>query len=113
MSIVWLFLLYLMISSALGATSTTSNFRRVHLPLVKASALSQGTSRRIVRISNGSPDGVAVDRKISYIESVNSSIPDPHWRKYNLWQALTADGKTNFFILFFTVYISYLIYVLF
>ncbi|XP_020816324.1 uncharacterized protein LOC110190288 [Drosophila serrata] len=113
MSIVWLILLSLMISPALAATSTASHFRRAHLLPRKSSALAQGTSRRIVQISNEPPNGVAVERKMSYIESVNSSIPDPHWRNYNFWQAFIADGKTNFCILFFAVYISYLIYVLF
>ncbi|KAH8246320.1 hypothetical protein KR032_000987 [Drosophila birchii] len=113
MSLVWLFLLDLAISSALTVTSPASHFRRAHLPPIKTRAFAQGTSRSIVHINKGPPDGVAVDRKISYIESLNSSIPDPHWRKYNMWQTLRADGKTNFCILFFTVYISYLIYVLF
>nr|XP_017019418.1 uncharacterized protein LOC108072689 [Drosophila kikkawai] len=108
MSLVWLFLLDLMLLSALGGASSASE-----LPPMKAPAFAQVTSRRIVHISKGPSDGVAVDRKIKFIESLNSSIPDPHWRKYNMWQALRADGRTNFCILFFAVYISYLIYVLF
>ncbi|KAH8286048.1 hypothetical protein KR054_001863 [Drosophila jambulina] len=111
MSLVWLFLLDLMLSSAL-VTSPALHFRRAHLPPMKVPAFSRGTTRSIVRISKEPPDGVAVDRKISYIESLNSSIPDPRW-KYNFWQALSADGRTNFCLLFFIVYISYLIYVLF
>ncbi|XP_070071425.1 uncharacterized protein [Drosophila takahashii] len=117
MSLAWIILLGLLISErntsgALVTTSPHHRLRGTHLPAIKVHDVAQRTSRRIVRIT-GSEKASTRPPKIQHVEAFNDSVSTSNRSEYNMWQVLRVDGKTNLYILFFTIYISYLVYVLF
>nr|NP_001287147.1 uncharacterized protein Dmel_CG45116 [Drosophila melanogaster]AHN58172.1 uncharacterized protein Dmel_CG45116 [Drosophila melanogaster] len=118
MSSVWIILLGLLICerSTFGALpsaeSTHYRLRSTNLPELKTTPVARQTSRRIVPISISQKIALRTGKYRSG-EAFNNSISTSDTADYNIWQALKTDGKANFYILFFTIYISYLVYVLF
>ncbi|XP_026833136.1 uncharacterized protein LOC113563919 [Drosophila erecta] len=116
MSLVWVVLLGLLICErnafgAIPAKSTDYRLRSTNLPGLKTTGVARQTSRRIVRITNS--HNTALTEKYRLGAAFNNSISTSDRIEYNIWHALKADGKTNLCILFFTIYICYLVHVLF
>ncbi|XP_016926893.4 uncharacterized protein [Drosophila suzukii] len=118
MSLAWIILIGLLIpernttGGALANASPYIRLRRTHLPAIKVRHVAHRTSRRIVRITSSDQTALG-SQKIQHVGAFNDSISTSDRWEYNMWQVLRVDGKTNLYILFFTIYVSYLVYVLF
>ncbi|XP_033158925.1 uncharacterized protein LOC117140235 [Drosophila mauritiana] len=110
MSLVWIILLGLLICerSTFGALPSAES---THYRL-RSRNLPEQTSRRIVPIPTSHKIALRTEKNRRG-EAFNNSISTSDTADYNIWHALKADGKANFYILFFAIYISYLVYVLF
>ncbi|XP_017084250.1 uncharacterized protein LOC108116743 [Drosophila eugracilis] len=117
MSLAWIILLGLLISErgtfvSLATTSPPYRLRSTHLPAIKSPGVEHRTTQRVLQITRPRKVALKTDRTQN-VEDFNETISKSEWTEYNVWQVLKADGKTNLYILFFTIYISYLVYVLF
>ncbi|XP_039488080.1 uncharacterized protein LOC120449585 [Drosophila santomea] len=117
MSLVWVILLGLLacerntFGALPGAKSTHCRLRSTSLPELKTTAVGRQSSQRLVPITNSHKTAITEKNRLG--EPFNNSISTTDRIKYNIWHALRADGKENLYILFFAIYISYLVYVLF
>ncbi|XP_016959317.1 uncharacterized protein LOC108030776 [Drosophila biarmipes] len=118
MSLAWIFLIGFLISvsnptgGALPNAPPHFRLRRTNLPASKLPHLVHRTSRRIVRIASLYETTLG-PQQIHHVGAFNESISTSDRSEYNMWKVLRVDGKNNFYILFFTIYVSYLVYVLF
>ncbi|XP_016975920.1 uncharacterized protein LOC108042241 [Drosophila rhopaloa] len=117
MSLAWFMLVGLLIveRNTFGALATASphyGLRSALHKTIKASDVEHRRSRRIMRITGLDKGGLS-PKKVQHVDTLNTTISTPERKQYNMWQVLKADGQANFYVLFFTIYISYLVYVLF
>ncbi|XP_017042189.1 uncharacterized protein LOC108088752 [Drosophila ficusphila] len=113
MSLAWIVLLALLILERNGGGAlTTGSLHYGPRGSRHSSDFAQRRSRRIVRITR-TERAVMRPQKTEHAKFVNNSISTSGRTEYNMWQVLRADGRANLYLLFFTIYISYLVYVLF
>ncbi|KAH8379807.1 hypothetical protein KR009_007348 [Drosophila setifemur] len=114
MSLAWLLLLGLLYLESTFHGCVPAAYHQSKAPShPHQTVISRRRSGRIVRIMDEPQKANVPPRKIQSETIVNDSISSTDWREYNMWQALRADGQVNMYLLFFTIYISYLVYVLF
>ncbi|XP_043649784.1 uncharacterized protein LOC122617836 [Drosophila teissieri] len=116
MSVLWVILLGLLACErntfgALPAKSTHYRLRSTNLPELKTTGVARQKSQRVAPITNSHKTALTEKNRLG--EPFNDSISTSDRIEYNIWHALRADGKENLYILFFAIYISYLVYVLF
>ncbi|XP_017133294.1 uncharacterized protein LOC108149901 [Drosophila elegans] len=117
MSLTWIILLGLLIleKSTFGVLATASPHYRVRSvvhPKIKSTNVGHRRIRRTGRETK-SVGAVPSLKKVQHDGTLNTSISTSDQAQYNVWQVLKADGRANLCVLFFTIYISYLVYVLF
>ncbi|KAI8037715.1 uncharacterized protein LOC128259746 [Drosophila gunungcola] len=114
MSLAWIMLLGLLNleKNAFGVLATASPHYRVRSAFHPTIKVGHRRTRRTVRETRS--DGAVPSLKnVQHDGALNTSISTSDRVQYNVWQVLKADGRANLCVLFFTIYISYLVYVVF